>query len=113
MFPSKYFKASDCEDGELTLTIDSLRRELIGQGSQAEEKYVLYFEGEDRGLVLNKTNSTTIARLHGEDTNDWIGKQITLFATEVPFQGEVVDALRVRSKLPKRPAKGDSDEPPF
>lgn len=103
MFPSRWLKASDFEDGDATLTIREVGQERIGQGKDASDKFVLYFEDEDRGLVLNKTNVGTIAKLHGDDTDDWIGKDVTLFATEVQFQSEMVEAIRVRSKPPRRP----------
>jgi hypothetical protein len=103
MFPSKWLKASDFEDGDAVMTIREVTQETIGQGKDAAEKFVLYFEEEERGLVLNKTNVGTIAKLHGDDTDDWIGKQVTLFATEVQFQSEMVEAIRVRSKPPRRP----------
>jgi hypothetical protein len=102
MYPSKWLRASDVEDGDLVLTIREVRQEEIGQGSQTDEKWVVYFEEEEKGLVLNKTNTNTIAKLYGNDTEDWIGQPITLFATEVSFQGDMVEALRVRSKPPRQ-----------
>ena len=61
------------------------RKSNLGQGKEALDKWVCYFDGTDKGLVLNKTNLNTIARLYGDDTDLWIGKPITLFATEVQF----------------------------
>lgn len=103
MFPSKYLKAADFEDGDQVMTIDRLEKDNVGQGKDAKDVWVVYFDGEDKGLILNKTNTNTIAKLYGDDTDDWIGKQVTLFATEVQFQSEMVEAIRVRSKPPKRP----------
>jgi hypothetical protein len=103
MYPSKWLRSADCEDGDLVLTIADIKQERIGQGSQADDKWVLSFEEEEKGLVLNKTNTNTIAKLYGDDTDDWIGKQVTLFATEVQFQGDMVEAIRVRSKPPRQP----------
>jgi hypothetical protein len=104
MYPSRYLKAGDFEDGDATLTIADIRQERIGQGRDADDKWIVYFEEEEKGLVLNKTNSNSIAKLHGDDTDDWIGKEITLFATEVQFQSEMVEAIRIRSKPPRRKA---------
>jgi hypothetical protein len=66
---------------------------------------VLFFREEEKGLVLNKTNTTIIAKLYGDDTDDWVGKPVTLYATEVQFQGDMVDAIRVRNKPPRQPRK--------
>jgi hypothetical protein len=105
MHPSNYLKASDLDDEDLTLTMKAVKQESIGQGAQAEEKWILYFKGQDKGLVLNKTNTTTIAKLYGDDTDGWLGKRITLFATQVDFQGRQVDAIRVKNKAPKEAAR--------
>jgi hypothetical protein len=51
-------------------------------------------------MVLNKTNADTISRLHTPETDNWIGKRIALFATEVDFAGKQTLALRVRMKAP-------------
>lgn len=102
MYPSKWLKACDCEDGDLVMTIRLVKEETIGQGNQADEKWVCFFEEDERGLVLNKTNTNTIAKLYGNDTDDWIGKAVTLFSTEVQFQGDMVEAIRVRSKPPRK-----------
>lgn len=127
MIPSKYLKASDAEDSPV-LTISHVKEESIGQGAQADMKWILFFEEEEKGLVLNRTNINTIAGMYGDDTDDWEGKKITLFATQVDFQGKQVDAIRVRNRPPKtkeaKPAKPaatapaaeidpDSEEAPF
>lgn len=107
MQPSKYLKASDAEDGDLILTMSTVKEETLGMGREAEMKWVLYFEEQPKGLVLNKTNMNTIAKLYGNDTDDWEGKKVAIFATEVQFQSEMVEALRIRSKPPKGKGKPD------
>jgi hypothetical protein len=101
MFPSKWLKAADFDESGSVLTIDRLEEESIGQGSDKADKWVLYFKELDKGLVLNKTNTNIIAALYGDDTDEWDGKLVTLYATEVQFQGDMVDAIRVRKKAPK------------
>lgn len=103
MFPSKYLKADEfTEDGQV-LTIRTVKEERIGQGKDADDKWVLYFDEVEKGLVLNKTNTGIIADLYGDDTDEWEGKLVTLYATEVQFQGEMVDAIRIKKRAP-RPA---------
>ena len=92
-FPSDYLRASDLQGRDVTVTIERVEfKELAGEPNKA----VLYFEGKQRGLVLNKTNGVTIVDSYGDDMNEWIGKSITLFPTKVDFQGRRVDAIRVR-----------------
>jgi hypothetical protein len=105
-FPSKYLKGADLE-ADTVFTIDRVEMENVAQQGKPEElKPIVYFQEDERGVVLNRTNSETISSIHGGDTDDWIGKQITLFATEVDFQGKQVLAIRVRMKRPApvRPA---------
>lgn len=98
MFPSKYLKADDLQGRRVTLTIASVAVETLGD----ESKPVVYFVGKDKGLVLNKGNGMMIAALAGTDeTDDWHGTRIRLYATPVQFQGKLVNALRVEAAPPE------------
>lgn len=115
-FPSKYLKASDFEDGDRTLTIERVEMEDIGSGNDKSRKPVIYFRGEDKGFVANKTNCTTISKVLGsDDTEDWISQRITLRSAEVEFQGEMVLSIRVSLKRPpsaavRQPVKAAADQ---
>lgn len=104
MFPSKYLRAADCDDGDLVLTIRGVNPERIGQ----DDKWIVLFRETDKTLVLNKTNTKVITKLYGDDTDNWVGQQVTLFGTEVDFQGDMVPAIRIRSKVPKKTATGQA-----
>lgn len=96
-FPSNYLKAADIEGGDMVLTISKVVMETVGD----DEKPIVYFAEMDKGLVLNKTNANTIKGLTSSpNTDDWVGKRISLFATEVDFQGKQTMALRVRMRPP-------------
>ncbi|HWE19657.1 MAG TPA: hypothetical protein VG758_21150 [Hyphomicrobiaceae bacterium] len=97
-FPSDYLRAADLEGKELTLTIRNVAMEEVG--ADRENKPVLYFEGQDKGIILNKTNAATIAELYGDDTDEWPGEAITLFSAMVTYQGKTMPGLRV--KMPSR-----------
>lgn len=99
-FASKNLRAADVEDGDMTLTMSEVKVETVGQGKDAEQKPILYFEETDKSLVLNKTNAATISKLYGTDTDGWTGKKITLFSTEVQYGAEMVAGIRVRMKAP-------------
>ena len=101
MFPSKYLKASDIGDTDLELTIIAVDEETLGQGNDADIRSVVYFSETPKGLVLNKTNARAIASLYGDESDDWAGNQIRLYATEVDFKGEQMLALRVRLRAPQ------------
>ena len=95
LFPSNYLKAADLDNKTFKVKIDKVVFEEIGQNK--EKKPIIYFVGVTKGLVLNKTNGTAIADMHGQATEDWGGKEVELFSRLVPFQGVDVPAIRVRA----------------
>ncbi len=95
-FPSKYLRASDLGGVSPVVTIDHIDMEAVGRTK--EVKLVCYFTGKNKGLVLNKTNATKIAEIAGSpETDDWPTCRIQLYATEVEFQGETVETIRVKA----------------
>jgi hypothetical protein len=77
LFPSKYLKAEDIEDGEL-VTIGEITVEKVGQAQ--EEKPVIHFAEHKKGVILNVTNAKAIAKLYGDEEDDWKGKKLTLMS---------------------------------
>lgn len=95
-FPSKYLKATDIPKGrEVTVQIDAVLMEVMEQSN--EEKPILSFIGKQKGLVLNVTNSTTLSEAYGDDTDEWHGKPVVLFASTTSFNGRNVACLRLRA----------------
>ena len=113
-FPSRFFKAADITEEGLPLKIAKVEQEKIGPDQ--ELKWVLYFKGHDKQLVLNGTNWDLIAAaLREEDSDNWIGKTIELYPTQTPFGKKIVDCIRVRRFRPAasaRPAKAPPDGDP-
>lgn len=117
-FPSNYIKASDLNGQEVPVTISNAAMEKLGD----DTKPVIYFQGREKGMVLNKTNANTISDMYGDDTDGWLGKQITLYAAWVDYQGRQVQGIRVKPMQaqapvaqPAPPPAGDdlNDEVPF
>lgn len=100
LFPSRFLKSQDIGDSDLVLTIDRVVVEPLGFGEVQEKKPVVYFVETDKGLVLNKTNAFTIANLNGEDYSSWTGNRISLYSTEVSFQGTTMMGIRIRMRTP-------------
>ena len=105
-FPSKYMKSTEIGDEDLVVTIKDIEIKNVGNADDPDEKPVIYFEGHEKGVVLNKTNANTISSLYGDDTDGWIGKKIALFTTEVEYQGKMTLGIRVRLKAPKAGGNG-------
>ena len=106
-FPSKYLKASDLGDQAPTVTIQRVASELVGG---KDTRLIAYFHGKQKGLVLNKTNAKAIAAIaDSPETDDWEGTTVQLYVTQIEFQGEMTDAVRVR--VPRRPAAASRPGP--
>jgi hypothetical protein len=105
IFSGDYLKAVDLQGHEPTVIIDAVEMKQFDDGN----KLLLKFQGKQKGLVANKTNAGRIAKLYGDDTDAWIGKEIVLYTDQVDFQGSSVDAIRVRG--PKKPAPAGEPAP--
>ncbi len=106
LYPSKYLKAADIKGKKIEVVIDSVSVEKMGD----DTKPVVYFANKEKGVVLNKTNSMTIASSYGTDTDDWIGKTVHLYTVKVNNQkGELVDSIRV--EVPSAVVAAESDIP--
>jgi hypothetical protein len=103
LFPSKFVKAADLNGKTITLTIAKLVVEELGHGNEKERKPVLYFQKATKGLVLNRTNTMTIAGLYGDESDDWPGKRISIYPTRVRAFGSMQDTIRVREEIPAEP----------
>lgn len=102
LFPSKYVKAVDLGDKVVTVTIRDMTVEKLGFGNEQESKPVLWFANATKGLVLNRTNAMIIASLYTPETDNWKGKQISLYAARVKAFGAWHDAVRVKEQIPAR-----------
>ncbi len=114
MKQSRYLKTGDVAP-EVLITIKKVLLEKIDDEA-SEEKWVLYTQEFEKGLVLNWTNIQLIANALGnEDSDSWAGNQVILYHDEtVQFRGNVVGGIRVRA-VKKKPAvvaeANDPDDP--
>lgn len=94
VFGGDSLKAADLQGHEPTVIISGVEMKKFDNGN----KLVLSFQGKKKNLVCNKTNANRIAHAYGTNTDNWIGKEITLFTDLVDFQGNTVEAIRIRAK---------------
>jgi hypothetical protein len=110
IFPSKYLKASDLNK-PIVVTIDSAPLELLKNPEGREQnKTVLYFKGAKKALPLNVSNWDAVAAICGEDTDDWPGGKIELYAAKTHMGGKMVDCIRVRAPRDVTPPKAEPPE---
>lgn len=91
-FPGKYVKCADLAGKSKIVTIANVAMQRVGD----DTKPVMQFSDCDQGMVLNLTNSNTIADIFGFDTDKWNGGRIELYPAKVQFGAKMVDAIRVR-----------------
>ena len=98
MFPSKYLRAADLTK-PATVTIKTIKsEEMYKPGVGKITGFVLVCEKASKGIVLSKALATSISQALGEkDTNNWIGKQVILYPTQVTVAGVTKAAIRAKS----------------
>jgi hypothetical protein len=110
--PSQWFTANDFDAVGTEVTIGNVMMQQVG----AQFKPVIYFNGQDKGLVLNPTNNNLLMSMLGWESKEWTGKKIVLFAFTAMFQGQPQQRIGVRSadgKAPQaKPAKVPVAPPP-
>ena len=97
-FPSRFLKAQDVMGRPVRATISGCTLEDLGDS----RKPALSFNGRSKQLIVNKTNGALLAAWFGDDTDQWLGREIEIYADKAPMQGRIVDCLRVR--LPQQSA---------
>jgi hypothetical protein len=93
---SKFLKADDLKGRAIKVKISDAKVEPMTQDPSGDQKLVIYFEGKEKGMALNKTNFKVLASSFGPDTDEWLGKEIEVFSMDVEYQGKLVPGLRLR-----------------
>ena len=102
----KYFKSSNLRvedidaDAPVDVTIGDFK--ITSYDDDECEHIDLYFKGTKKPLGLNNTNLRQVVGLHGRDTEDWIGQQITLIVREVGTKARSVRQSRIDDKDPAK-----------
>lgn len=95
-YTSKFLRVDDLAGRRRRVTIQQVVEETVGQGADAENKWVVSFVDPVKSLVLNRINADTIAEVAGTDeVDDWRGTVITLYPSKTEFQGRRVPCIRV------------------
>ena len=95
IYRSKFMKADDLNGRSATYTVNGCTAEDVGD----DTKLVLAFSEIDRPLVLNTTNATTMAELHGPETDGWEGKKVKLVPATTQYQGKLVKCTRISPEM--------------
>lgn len=89
---------------DLVVRIASVKQEEVynPNNNKKEVCTVAHFSNKDvKPMILNATNCKMISKIY--DTpyiEDWVGKWISIYIAKVKAFGEVVEALRIRNRIP-------------
>lgn len=106
---SKYIKSDEIQGRQVTLTISHVVMEDVGMGTDLKRKPICYFQGQEKGLVLNVTNRLMMKEAFGDETDNWTGKKVILYTEPTMFQGKPVRGLRVKPLVPAEPFLTESE----
>jgi hypothetical protein len=101
VYAGQYIRAAELHGGKRRqAVIAAVEVAPIGQGDNASEKVVLSLKNRagiawPRQLVLNKTNANLLAAAFGDDTKDWSGHALEVWAEPVMYQGKLVPGIKV------------------
>jgi hypothetical protein len=108
LYGSKYFGVFDLKGQTPRRKIGKADvAEFKEKDGSARRKYVLYFEGEDKALILNKTNALKLASAFGKQRTSWVGQFVELYS-EMTSLGK--EGVRLRPlRKPATPAQPDPE----
>ena len=98
-----YLGAYSIENGQdLILTIKYVQEEKVtGTDGKKDDCVVCHFVENAKPMILNATNMKTITKLYKTPyIEEWAGKKIQIGVEKVKAFGDVVEALRVRNRIP-------------
>jgi hypothetical protein len=104
MIVSKFLRKEDFDEDRV-MTIKGVKLEDM-PGDSGDQKWVLYFREEAKGMALNVTTIRVLEQAYGDDTDHWVGNKVKVYVDpNVSFGGKVVGGLRLRTskQLPKAP----------
>jgi hypothetical protein len=96
VFPSEYLKSGDLGGAaagkRFRVVISDVK---AWEDAKGNRKLSIGFVGSKKRLLANVTNSRSIAKVFGEETDAWVSRTIILFVTMVDYMGDQVEAIRV------------------
>lgn len=98
LYGSKYLTVSDLHGQQPRREIGKVDLvDLKEKDGGTKRKFLAYLKGENKALVINKTNATKLAALYGKDRSKWVGVTVELYAE---MTGNGKEGVRLRP-LPK------------
>jgi hypothetical protein len=101
IYGSKYLCSADLNRKPLTAIIEDVDSdEFQDENKKDKTKLVLQLAEVPKRLIVNKTNAESLIEALGDDTDCWVGAEVTLYVTKEMYSGKKVDAIRIKSAVP-------------
>jgi hypothetical protein len=99
---SAYLKKEDFPKPEIHTIEDVREEEVTAPGKKPKAKLILYFDGIDKGLVLNQANGDTLFEITGtDDPEQWFGTRVEVYNDHnVMYAGKKLGGIRLRQAPP-------------
>ena len=100
-FPPRFLKGDEFAGKEMKLTIKEIKKEKVysRQKNENQDMLVIYFEGGTRGVLLKKERATDIKNIHGDDTDEWIGKDVIMYTEKKKARDGIFDVIRFKESV--------------
>jgi hypothetical protein len=81
LYGSKYLSVKDLDGGPKRVQIGKVDvADLREKDGTIRKKFLVWFNGEEKPLVLNKTNALALAQAFGEERQNWVSAFVELYS---------------------------------
>lgn len=87
-------KGVDIKDGDF-ITVANEGRQIEGQFGTQDVFLMKLANGEEKNVSLNQTSLNNLIDAFGEDSKNWIGKQVKVWLIRSNVQGKIVPVMYV------------------
>ena len=96
MIVSKFLHHAEVEP-PIVVTVKALTLEEVGREDKPEQRWVMWFNEQRKGLRLNVTMIRIFEAAYGSNSDAWVGKRVQLYwDANVSFGGRLTGGVRVR-----------------
>jgi hypothetical protein len=116
IYGSKFLGVADLNGQRKRVKIvDTEVSDLREKDGSTKRKYIVWFETEEKALVLNKTNALRLAQAFGKNREGWHGAVIELYSemTSLGKEGIRLRPLRKPPQQQKPQTPPPDEDPPF
>lgn len=95
LYPGRFLKSGELLGKKVTVKIADIQIDELEGEKGKKIQGIIFLEGKDKQIVLNKTNGLCLRGMFGAKLTEWVGKRITIFQDQTKLAGELVDCIRI------------------